>query len=409
MNQTRRDFMKTASATSAAALLGLGPWSQHAFAGARAAKGLKILFLGGTGMLGPHVVRILIDRGHEVTLFNRGNRDEMFPELEFIQGNRIVDVDPGLKPLQEEIESGRKWDAVIDTASVHTWVENSAKLLQKAAKHYTYISSLSVYADNGKVGLDESDEVATMPDDVADEITTPQYNMMYYGAVKARSEAAARKFFPGKSLVHRPGLLVGPRDFTHRFTYWPARVRRGGEVLAPGQPDHKIQFIDVRDLAAFMVLGIEQSLTGTFNVNGPVGGGMTIGKLLESCKQVTGSDATFTWADADWLAVQGVNAWAQMPVWIPPAEGMAGFHTRDLSKAAKAGLTTRPLETTIADTLTWLDEEYMPLWKNAMAERGTPDAEFDFGERRPGITREREAELLELWKARDKGETDEGR
>jgi 2'-hydroxyisoflavone reductase len=333
-------------------------------------------------------------------LFNRGNRDELFPDLEFIQGNRIVDVEPGLKPLQDQIDTGRTWDAVIDTASVHTWVENSAKVLQEAAKHYTYISSLSVYADHGKVGLDEDDEVATMPDDVADEITTPQYNMQYYGAVKARSEAAARKYFPGKALIHRPGLLVGPRDFTHRFTYWPARVRRGGEVLAPGQPDHPIQFIDVRDLAAFMVLGIEQSLTGTYNINGPVGGGMTIGKLLDACKKFTDSDAIFTWADADWLAVQGVNPWAQMPVWIPPSEEMAGFHTRDISKATKAGLTTRPLDTTIADTLAWLDGEYMPIWKQAMIDRGTPEAEFDFGDSRPGLTREREAELLEMWKAR---------
>lgn len=400
MHQTRRDFLLTASATSAAALLGLGPWSQHALAGARAARGLKVLFLGGTGMLGPHVVRILIDRGHEVTLFNRGSRDELFPDIEFIEGNRIVGVEPGLKPLQDQIETGRRWDAVIDTASVHTWVEDSARLLKDAAGHYTYISSLSVYADHSKVGLDEDDAVATMPDDVADAITTPQYDMQYYGAVKARSEAAARTFFPSKALIHRPGLLVGPRDFTHRFTYWPARVRRGGEVLAPGHSEHAIQFIDVRDLAAFMVLGIEKSLTGTFNINGPVGGGMTIGKLLEACKKVTSSDATFTWADGDWLAEQGVNAWAQMPVWIPPSEAMAGFHTRDISKAAKAGLTTRPLDTTIADTLTWFDQEYMPIWQQAMVDRGTPDAQFDFGENRPGLTRQREAEVLELWNAR---------
>lgn len=406
MQQTRREFLLTASAASAAALLGLGPWTQHAFARGKASKKLKILFLGGTGMLGPHVIRILIDRGHEVTLFNRGNRDEMFPDLEFIQGNRIVDVEPGLKPLQDEVDKGRTWDAVIDTASVHTWVENSAKLLKDSAGHYTYISSLSVYADNSQVGLDEEDAVATMPDEIADGITAPPYDMQYYGAVKARSEAAARRHFPGKALIHRPGLLVGPRDFTHRFTYWPYRVRQGGEVLAPGMPEHPLQFIDVRDLAAFMVLGIEQGTTGTFNVNGPVGGGMTIGKLLEACKQVTGSDATFTYAEGDWLAGQGVNAWAQMPVWIPPGPETAGFHTRDLSKAIAAGLTTRPLETTIADTLTWLDEEYMPTWKNAMADRGEADAIFGFGGNRPGITREREAELLAMWKARDES-TDE--
>lgn len=409
MHQTRREFLVTASAASAAALLGLGPWTQHAFAAGKAAKQLKILFLGGTGMLGPHVIKILLDRGHEVTLFNRGNRDEMFPDLEFIQGNRIVDVEPGLKPLQDAVDAGRRWNAVIDTASVHTWVENSAQLLKDSADHYTYISSLSVYADNSQVGLDEDDAVATMPDDVADGITALPYDMTYYGAVKARSEDAARRHFPGKALVHRPGLLVGPRDFTHRFTYWPYRVREGGEVLAPGEPDHGLQFIDVRDLAAFMVLGIEQGTTGTFNVNGPVGGGMTIGKLLDTCKKATGSDATFTYAEGDWLAGQGVNPWAQMPVWIPPGPEMIGFHTRDLSKAAAAGLTTRPLEATIADALTWFDEEYMPMWTQAMADRGETDATFGFGGNRPGITREREAELLAMWKARgEAGEQDDG-
>lgn len=408
MHQTRREFLLTASAASAAALLGLGPWTQHAFARGKAAKPLKVLFLGGTGMLGPHVIKILLDRGHEVTLFNRGNRDELFPDLEFIQGNRIVDVEPGLKPLQDEVDKGRQWDAVIDTASVHAWVENSAKVLKDSAAHYTYISSLSVYADNSQVGLDEDDAVATMPDEVADGITALPYDMQYYGAVKARSEDAARRHFPGRALIHRPGLLVGPRDFTHRFTYWPHRVRQGGEVLAPGEASHPLQFIDVRDLAAFMVLGIEQGTTGTFNVNGPVSGeggqAMTIDTLLVTCKQVTGSDATFTYAEGDWLAGQGVNAWAQMPVWIPPGPQTAGFHTRDISKAIAVGLVTRPLATTIADTLTWLDEEYMPMWKNAMAERGEADAKFGFGGSRPGITREREAELLAMWKSRDVGD-----
>lgn len=395
MSQSRREFLAAASAAGFATILTPLPW--RAFASERASKGLKILFLGGTGMLGPHAVRLLVDHGHEVTLFNRGNRDEMFPDLEFIEGNRIVDVEPGLKPLQDLVDAGRKWDAVIDTASVHTWVENSAKLLKDAAGHYTFISSLSAYADNSKVGLDESDAVATMPDEAADSITTTQYNMMYYGAVKARCEAAAERYFPGRAMVHRPGLLVGPRDFTHRFTYWPHRVRQGGEVLAPGEPGHPLQFIDVRDLAAFVVRAIEQNLTGIFNVNGPIGGGMTIGKLLDTCKAVTGSDAAFTWIEGDWLGERGVNAWAQMPVWIPPSESSAGFHTRSLDKAARAGLTTRSLEETIADTLDWFDREFIPRWTQTMQERGTPDPAFAFGGNVPGISRERETELLREW------------
>ncbi|MCR9217370.1 MAG: NAD-dependent epimerase/dehydratase family protein [bacterium] len=399
MQPTRREFIVTAGAIGAASLFS-GPVAlgSRLVRPARRAKGMKILFLGGTGMLGPHAVRMLVERGHEVTLFNRGNRDEMFPDLEFIEGNRIVDEGPGLKPLEEAVAGGRRWDAVIDTASVHTWVENSARVLKDAADHYTYISSLSVYADNSQTGLDETDAVATMPDDVAETITTPRYNMMYYGAVKARSEAAAEKHFPGKTMVHRPGLLVGPRDFTHRFTYWPARVREGGEVLAPGARDHPLQFIDVRDLAAFMVHAIEQQHTGIYNVNGPIGAGMTTGKMLDTCKKVTGSDATFTWVDGDFLGENGVAPWAQMPVWIPPAEGSAGFHTRSLEKAAKAGLKTRPLDETVRDTLAWFDDEYLDRWKETMVERGMEDPEFTFGGQLPGISREREAELLAAWK-----------
>jgi 2'-hydroxyisoflavone reductase len=230
---------------------------------------LEILFLGGTGFLGPHTIEILKDHGHEVTLFNRGNRDEMFPDLELIVGNRIVDIEPGLTPLAEAIEAGRTWDAVIDTASVHTWTENTAELLKDATDHYVYISSLSAYADASGDGRIEGDAVMTMPDDVADSIDRLPYDMQYYGAVKARSEAAAERWFPGKATVIRPGLIVGPRDFTHRFSYWPLRIRDGGEVLAPGNPSDPVMFIDVRDLAAFVVDVIEDDHYGIFNANGP--------------------------------------------------------------------------------------------------------------------------------------------
>ena len=169
-------------------------------------------------------------------------------------------------------------------------------------------------------------------------------------------------------------------------------------MLAPGAPDHALQFIDVRDLAAFMVHAIEQQHTGIYNVNGPIGSGMTTGKMLDTCKKVTGSDATFTWVDGEFLGANGVAPWAQMPVWIPPAEGSAGFHTRSLEKATKAGLKTRPLDETVRDTLAWFDDEYLDRWKEAMIERGMEDPEFTFGGQVPGITREREAELLAAWK-----------
>lgn len=401
MPTTRRDFVIGASAGIATLAAG-GITSALAQPLAQEARNnmnkRRVLFLGGTGMLGPHVIEELQNAGHEITLFNRGTRADMFPDLEQITGNRVVDIEPGLEPLQQQVDAGRKWDIVIDTANVHTWVENTAKILKDAAERYAFVSSMSVYADSATRNADESTEVETMPDEVADAITTLPYDMRYFGAVKARCEAAAERHFPGRALVYRPGLLVGPRDFSHRFTYWPYRVRNGGEVLAPGAPDHAVQFIDVRDLAAFMTRLAANDTAGTFNVNGPIEGSRTIGQTLNACKDVTNSDATFTWADSDWLAANGVAMWGHMPVWIPPTDELAGFHTRNIDKAKRAGLTARPLSDTIKDTLDWFDNNYLPGFREAMAERGTPDQEFSFGGgRRPGLDKEREAALLKSW------------
>ncbi len=387
---SRRAFL--AQAAAAGALLAAGP----SMAGLlRSRKPLKILFLGGTGFLGPATVDILKANGHEVTLFNRGNREELFPGLELIKGNRITDIEPGLEPLKAEVEKGRRWDAVIDTASVHTWTENSAEVLKDAADQYVYISSLSAYASMGGEGRKEDDELAQMPDEIADGIDRLPYDMNYYGAVKARSEAAAERHFPGKATVIRPGLIVGPRDFTHRFTYWPYRVRQGGEVLAPGSETDPVMFIDVRDLAAFLVRTIEDKSMGVYNANGPVPGDMTIGKLLGACKDVTGSDATFTYVDGEFLAERGIHAWQHMPVWVPSSGETSGFHQTSLSKAAAAGLKTRPVDETIRDTLEWFDG-WLPT-----AERGGEKFEFQPGVNAPGVSREREAEVLAEWKAQE--------
>lgn len=355
---------------------------------------LNILFLGGTQFLGPPTVRRLIARGHTVTLFNRGRRRSMFPDLELLVGNRIPSEGPGLEPLREAVNAGRRWDAVIDTASVHTWTADAAEVLQGAVDHFLYISSLSAYASNEEPGQDETAALETMDDATADGITRMPYNMQYYGAVKARSEAAAERAFPGRTTVMRPGLIVGPGDSTHRFTYWPARVRAGGEVLAPGAADHPVQFIDVRDLADFMVRSLERQHFGIYNTNGPSDGPMPMGTVLDTCKRATGSDATFTWVEADWLRERGVNAWSQMPLWIPPAGGYAGFHTRTNAKAVAAGLKSRPLKDIVTDTLKWLDEDFEP---TAIEQRGVGRKP---GENAPGITRQREAELLAEWKKR---------
>ncbi len=397
MAQTRREFLAQ-SAAGAAALAGTGliTTAQGMMMNRPVSKPLKILFLGGTGMLGPQFIELARARGHEITLFNRGNREEMFPDLELIEGNRIVDVEPGLAPLEDAVKGGRRWDAVIDTASVHTWVENSAALLKDAADRYQFISSLSAYASTTGKEQREGDPVATMPDDVADRIDRLPYDMSRYGAVKARAEVAAERCFPGRATVLRPGLIVGPRDFTHRFTYWPYRVREGGDVLAPGKPEHPIKFIDARDVAAFMLKTVEDRSFGTYNTNGPVGEAMTIGRLLDTCKKVTGSDAEFTWVNADFLSARGINGWVQMPVWLPPAGEYSGFHSTSLEMSAAAGLVTRPLAETVRDTLAWFDG-----WREGEAK--TRGFVYAPGGRLPGITPDQEGETLKAW--RERGES----
>ncbi|MBT8485165.1 MAG: NAD-dependent epimerase/dehydratase family protein [Phycisphaerales bacterium] len=354
---------------------------------------LKILFLGGTGFLGPHIVRFARARGHAFTLFNRGRRPDLFADVETIIGNRIEGEGPGLTPLREQVEAGRRWDVVIDTASVHQWTERTATMLAKAADQYVYISSLSAYAEASSCRT-EGDPVATMPDEIAAGIDRIPYDMTHYGAVKARSEAAAEAAFPGRATVMRPGLIVGPRDRTHRFTYWPHRIRAGGEVLTPGNPTDPVMFIDVRDVADFVVLAMEERLHGIYNTNGPVGGGMTIGKLVEACRVTTGSDASFTWADADFLSERNIGGWVQMPVWLPPKGEYKGFHCTSVERARRAGLRTRPLDDTIRVTLAWLDG-WLP---EAKAERGY---EYTPGENAPGITREREQAVLAEWHGRE--------
>ncbi len=390
MMQTRREFMvQTAAAGAAFSAPGL---LQRAFAD-EAERKLKILFLGGTGFIGPHFVEQAMERGHEVTLLNRGNRDELFADLELLVANRIPGEGPGLSALEAEIKKGRTWDAVIDTANVHRWVDDSAGMLKDAADRYLFVSSLSAYADASE-GRVEGDPVGEMPNEVADGIDRLPYDMTYFGPVKARCEAAAEKHFGERAFVVRPGLIVGPRDFSHRFTYWPMRVRDGGEVLAPGAADHPVMYIDARDVTAFMLRGVERGLGGLFNVNGPVGGETTIGELLATCKKTTGSDAEFTWVEAGFLAERGVNPWQQMPVWIPPVGGYAGFHKTSIAKATAAGLTTRSTAETVRDTLAWFDE-----WAPGMKdERGW---EYQPGVNAPGVSREKEDEVLETWRERE--------
>jgi 2'-hydroxyisoflavone reductase len=328
---------------------------------------MQLLIIGGTVFLGRHLVAAAQARGHTITLFNRGQHNpELFPDVEKLRGDRTSDL---------TALAGRRWEAAIDTCGyVPRVVRASAELLADAVEHYTFVSSISVYADFKKQGIDESDPVGTLADETVEEVTGESY-----GPLKALCEQAAERTMPGRVLNVRPGLIVGPHDPTDRFTYWPRRVAQGGAVLAPNQPEHGTQIIDVRDLAEWMIAMAEQRRVGIYNATGPEYR-LTIGRVLEEAKAVSGSDAHFVWMSERFLLDAGVQPWSQVPLWVPEADpDNAGFDAVDCTKAIEAGLRFRPLAETIRDTLAW--DATLP------ADR----------ELRAGLTREREAELLQAW------------
>lgn len=328
---------------------------------------MRLLILGGTVFVGRHLVEVALARGHTVTLFNRGQHNpDLFPTVEKIRGDR----NGGLDPL-----AGRQWDAVIDTCGyVPRVVQASATQLAAQVAHYTFISTISVYPDYSRAGIDESEAVGTLADPTVEEVTGETY-----GPLKALCEEAAEAAMPGRVLTIRPGLIVGPNDPTDRFTYWPVRVAKGGAVLAPGDPAQQVQFIDVRDLAEWTVRLVEANVTGIYNATGPASP-LTIQTLLAECNAVAGETATFTWVSEPFLVEQGVGAFVEMPLWVPAA--MAGLEQVNCAKAIAAGLTFRPLATTLRDTLAW------------HATRST-DHQW-----RAGMTVEREVELLRAWQQR---------
>lgn len=304
---------------------------------------MKILVLGGTGFLGPEVVESLVASRHTVTLFNRGKTNPtLFPDLEKLTGDRRAG---DLKSLE-----GREWDVVVDVFASHPkWVKATADLLAKTCKTYVFVSTISVFNDNSTPGTKE--DGSTFPEDAsldsADQITNETY-----GPMKVRCEAIVRERFPRTATIVRPGLIVGPTDPTDRFTYWPARIDRGGEVLAPGDGSDAVQFIDVRDLGAFVAALINDGHTGTYNATGP-GGNWTMREFLSACKGATPSIVDLIWADTDFLLEQGAQPFMEIPLWAPGAE-MAGFMKIDCSKAISHGLTFRPVAQTAKDTMDWV-------------------------------------------------------
>jgi 2'-hydroxyisoflavone reductase len=373
MRLTRRNLIRLSSA----ALLGLCVRAQPTTKQAR--KPLRILILGGTGFIGPHQVRYALSRGHQVTLFNRGKQPHEWPgAVEELLGDRNTG---DLKSLE-----GRDWDACIDNpTTLPFWVRDAGRVLQGKIKHYLFISTISVYADDLKPA-DESAPVANYKgkDAMAETIESLRANVEHlYGPLKALSEQEAQRQFPGKTTIIRPGLIVGPGDETDRFTYWPVRLARGGEVLAPGDGSDPVQFIDARDLAEWTVRMAEAHTFGTFNATGPEHP-LQMKDMLTGIATAIHADARPIWVPADFLESQKVEAWSDMPVWVPARGDTAGFAKRSIVKALAAGLTFRPLNLTAADTLAW--------FKQQPAERQA--------KLKAGLTAGREEEVLSKWKSK---------
>jgi 2'-hydroxyisoflavone reductase len=374
MRMTRRHLL----GLSSAALLGLTLGEQGLAAGAskQRRKPLRILILGGTGFTGPHQVRYALSRGHQITLFNRGKQPHEWPgAVEELIGDRNTG---DLKALE-----GKEWDVCIDNpTSLPFWVRDAGRVLHGKVKQYIFISTISVYADNLKPA-DESAPVASYPgkDAMAETIESLRANGELYGPLKALSEKEAEKQFPGKATIIRPGLIVGPGDETDRFTYWPVRLARGGEVLAPGDGSDPVQIIDARDLAEWTIRMAEAHTLGTFNATGPEHP-LLMKVMLTGIAAAIHADAKPIWVPTDFLESEKVEAWSDMPVWIPARGDTAGFAKRSIRKALGAGLTFRPLDTTAADTLTW--------FKQQPAERQA--------KLKSGLTSAREAEVLAKWK-----------
>lgn len=323
---------------------------------------MKILIIGGTRFVGRHLVTSARARGHEVTLFNRGKSNPgLFRRVKTIQGDRETDLE----------QLSGQWDAVIDTCGyLPRIVRMSAEALKDKVSRYVFISSVSVYASFKKIGIKESDAVGTLADENVEEITGETY-----GPLKALCENTVQGVYGPRSLIIRPGLIVGPHDPTDRFTYWPVRIAKGGDVLTPDRPDAMTQFIDARDLADFIIKLIDQNVSGTFNA---IGYPVTLNTVFEACKRISKSNATFKWAPVDFLEKHNVAPWSDMPIWVPEVGDDAGVSQVDVSKAVHAGLTLTPLTDTIKAIYDWEFER--------------PQGH----EMKAGLKPEREKELLEL-------------
>jgi 2'-hydroxyisoflavone reductase len=380
MTPTRREFLETMGALGAGLALGgaaaCGPDAgDGAVDGTTAASPKRILIFGGTGFIGPHTVRHAVARGHEVSIFTRGRSDADIPDVEHLIGDRNDD---------HTALEGRTWDVVLDNnAQDYRWVQQSTALLADAVDHYLLVSSISAYQlEPGRW----SDPTRVLTERVIDEgypcIEPPEGwedgDDAPYGLMKSLSEDIVRQAFPGRATIVRPGLIVGPGDPTDRFTYWPVRLDEGGEVLAPGNPEHSAQVIDQRDLTEWIVRLAEGRVTGDFNATGPAER-MTMASMLAQAGEAARNPYELTWVEEPFLREEGLRAWSDLPAWMPGSPLMFV----NVSRANEAGLTYRPLPLTARDTLAW-DET-----------RPADERE----NRQAGLDREREREVLALWHA----------
>jgi 2'-hydroxyisoflavone reductase len=378
MTLSRRNFVRVATIGGLLGAVGVTPGSAMSglLTPGRSPRPLRILILGGTGFIGPYQVRYAVERGHRVTVFNRGQRQADLPAgVEHLQGDRNDDL-TALK--------GRDWDVVIDNpTTLPFWVRDAASLLRDHADQYIFISTISVYSDFSRPGMDETTPLAeyTGEDPMAETMETLRANTgPLYGPLKALSEREAERWFPGRTTVIRPGLIVGPNDPSDRFTYWPVRVSRGGEVLAPGTPADPVQVIDARDLSEWTIRMAEQKATGIYNATGPART-LGIGEMLDAMAPLASEPARFTFADAEFLASQQVRPWSDMPAWVPADGPSPGLLQVSIQRALDRGLTYRPIADTARDTLAWF--RTLPAERQARL--------------MAGLSAEREAQVLRAW------------
>jgi 2'-hydroxyisoflavone reductase len=370
MSIRRRDFLSALAAAAVAGCAGSRSTSTGAIARvAPSTKPKRILILGGTGFVGPTIVRAAKERGHALTLFNRGKTNPgLFPDVETILGDRRTDLDR---------LRGREWDAVVDTwVMLPKTVRAAAELLKDHVGQYLFVSTVSVYK-LGKDPIDESSPVITPTTVNPTRIETTED----YGGNKFLAEREAEEVMPGRATSVRSGVIVGPGDPTDRFLYWPLRMVRGGEVLAPGAPADRMQFIDVRDLGDWIVRCIDDRIVGTYNAVGP--NDPSLGHVLEACNLAAGSNARLTWVDAAFLEAEKARGWGNFPLAVGRNDDEAGIGRVSAQKAIARGLRFRSTTETAVDALSWYEAQ-------PADRRNQP---------RPGLSPEREVELLHNWHA----------